>query len=361
MAAASGISRAELAARVDKVRRVKLAEAPTPLDEVPRLAGHLGLSRLFVKRDDLTGLALGGNKTRNYEFRLAEVLDEGADSVIMYVDLLSNSQRQLAAACSQLGLDLYLVLLGRKPEIVTGNLLLSYLFGAQVTFVETEQEQASAAEEIRARLAAAGRHPVVLNDRPMFRLASAFAYVIATLEVLDQLESLGVDPRTVHLYMSSSGKGQAGLELVKHALDIGFGVTGVASHDHGGTISATLATATNEAAQALGLSLAPLTAADIDNREQYANSGRPTEAGNAALVMAAKHGGLLVDPIYNAKTLVGLADDAHDGRLDDKVPVFVHTGGLPLIFSFADELLHAAASFADDEARPSSSGDVPAR
>ena len=349
-----------MAALVDKVPRVKLAEAPTPLDEAPRLAGHLGLDRLFVKRDDLTGLAIGGNKTRNYEFRLAEVRGEGADSVIMYVDLLSNSQRQLAAACAQLGMEVYLVLLGRKPKVVTGNLLLSYLFGSHVVFVESEQEQAPTVEGIRARLAAAGRNPVVLNDRPMFRLASAFAYVLATLETLDQLEVAGVDLSSVHLYMSSSGKGQAGLELAKHALDASFGVTGVASHDHRGTIKATVATTTNEAALALGLPV-HLEAADIDNREQYANSGRPTSAGNAALVMAAKYGGLLVDPIYNAKTLVGLADDARSGRLDGKVPVLVHTGGLPLIFSFADELLRAAGSDAEKGSEGSVIGGLVAR
>jgi D-cysteine desulfhydrase/L-cysteate sulfo-lyase len=267
-----------------------LASVPTPLEEAPRLASELGLPCLFVKRDDLTGLAFGGNKSRNYEFRLAEVLEKGLDTVIAYLDLLSNSQRQLAAAGAQLGLEVFLVLCGEEPPEPSGNLLISRLLGAQAIFVPKEGDQRGAAEELRCHLASEGRRPVVLNDSPMFAVASALAYVLATLEVFEQLEAHGVDPASAHLYMSSTGKGQAGLELATRVLGMGTRVTGIAAEARGGLAKAAVARVANDAARLLGLDLV-VGAEEVDNREQYVGPGygRPSEAGNDAFFLAARY------------------------------------------------------------------------
>lgn len=364
--AESLLTRADLARLVEDVPRVRLAALPTPLEETPRLASELGLGRLFVKRDDLTGLAFGGNKSRNYEFRLAEVLSEGTDSVIMYVDTLSNSQRQLAAAGAQLGLSVFLVLCGEEPPEPSGNLLISRLLGAHVHFVASEPEQPGAAEEIRCRLASEGRHPVILNNSPMFPMASALAYILATLEVLEQLEAQDVDPASAHLYISSTGKGQAGLELATRLLGTGTSVTGVAAKNHGGRAKAAVARVANQTARLLGLDIV-LDAENVDNREQYVGPGygQPSQAGNDAFFLAARCAGLLLDPVYTAKAFSALVDDALSGSFDDgRVPVFVHTGGSATVFSFAGQLLVEGNAWAEKRrqlTRPPLSAQEPAR
>lgn len=336
----------ELVSRIAAFPRVRLATLPTPLEEAPRLASALGLAKIFVKRDDMTGLAFGGNKSRNYEFRLGEALGQGVDAVIMYVDVLSNSQRQLAAAAARLGLETHLVLCGEQPAVPTGNLLVSRLLGAHVTFVRTEDEQRAAAESVRARLAAQGQRPMVLNESPMFELAGVLAYALAALEVIEQLGAAGVDPSSARIYISSTGKGQAGLLLALRALGTGTTVTGVAARDHGGAVSATVAALANETARKLGIDVV-VDPGEVDNRETYVGPGYgiPSEQGNEALLLAARSAGLVLDPVYTAKAFAALVDDAKAGAFASGLtPVFLHTGGSPMVFSFAAALLDAGAA-----------------
>jgi 1-aminocyclopropane-1-carboxylate deaminase/D-cysteine desulfhydrase-like pyridoxal-dependent ACC family enzyme len=343
---AAPIYASDLLGRIAAFPRVTLATLPTPLEEAPRLASTLGVDRIFVKRDDLTGLAFGGNKSRNYEFRLGEALGHGVDSVILYVDVLSNSQRQLAAAAARLGLETHLVLCGEQPSVLTGNLLVSRLLGANMTFVRTEGDQRAAAEAIRDRLAAQGHRPIVLNESPMFELAGVLAYAIAAIEITEQLDAAGVEPSSARIYMSSTGKGQAGLELALRTLGTGATVTGVAARDHGGNSAATVAELANETASKLDIDLV-VDPCEVDNRETYVGPGYgiPSKQGNAALLMAARFAGLILDPVYTAKAFAALVDDARAGDFAPGLtPVFLHTGGSPMIFSFAETLLDAEAN-----------------
>ena len=170
-----------------RVPRIRLALTPTPLEEAPNLSRALGGPRIFIKRDDLTGIAFGGNKLRNLEFRLARTMAERPDTVIVGLDIQSNSARQTIGACNKLGLKTILVLEGRKPDIVQGNLLVDYLLGAEVMFAPTREAQRAALDERAARVRAAGGRPHILNDNPMFDVASALAYLDTTLELLDQM------------------------------------------------------------------------------------------------------------------------------------------------------------------------------
>jgi D-cysteine desulfhydrase/L-cysteate sulfo-lyase len=350
---ADTIYASDLLGRIAAFPRVTLATLPTPLEEAPRLASALGVDRIFVKRDDLTGLAFGGNKSRNYEFRLGEALGHGVDSVIMYVDVLSNSQRQLAGAAARLGLETHLVLCGEQPSVPTGNLLLSRLLGAHVTFVRTEGDQRPAAEAIRARLAAQGHRPIVLNESPMFELAGVLAYAIATIELIGQLDAAGVEPSSARIYMSSTGKGQAGLELALRSLGTGATVTGVAARDHSGNAAATVAALANETARKLDIDLV-VDPCEVDNRETYVGPGYgiPSKQGNEALLMAARFAGLILDPVYTAKAFAALVDDARAGDFAPGLtPVFLHTGGSPMIFSFAQTLLDAKVNLDESASR----------
>jgi 1-aminocyclopropane-1-carboxylate deaminase/D-cysteine desulfhydrase-like pyridoxal-dependent ACC family enzyme len=345
------ITASQLRDLIARVPRVSLAHTPTPLDELARLARLLGGPRLFAKRDDLTGLAFGGNKVRNLEFRMAEALAAGADTVVFYVDILSNSARQTTAAANRLGLETVLVLRGRRPEQVTGNLLVDDLLGAEIVFADDAEGQRREVDAAVARLRAAGRRPFVLNDSPMFGVAAALAYVESTLETLDQLADRGVGPERVHLYIASTGKGQPGPELAVRALGLPTLVTGVAVTATGGRARAAVARGVNEAAAFLGIDLS-VTAEQIDNRDDYvgAGYGQPSEAGLEAMRLAARTDGLLLDPVYTGKAFSALIDDVRRGRLGaDDVGVYVHTGGLPLMFNLADQI-GPALTRKDDQA-----------
>jgi 1-aminocyclopropane-1-carboxylate deaminase/D-cysteine desulfhydrase-like pyridoxal-dependent ACC family enzyme len=200
-------SQARIRELIAKIPRVRIALTPTPLEEARNLTTVLG-PRIFIKRDDLTGVAFGGNKLRNLEFRLAHAMVEKPSTVIVGLDLQSNSARQTVGACNKLGLKTILVLQGQRPDTVQGNLLVDYLLGAEVHFVPTGKAQRAMLDTLAARCRAEGGKPHILNDNPMFDVASALAYIEATLEILAQLQDRGVRPSA--LYMSSSGKGQAG-------------------------------------------------------------------------------------------------------------------------------------------------------
>jgi D-cysteine desulfhydrase/L-cysteate sulfo-lyase len=334
------ISAARLRELIGAVPRVRLAHTPTPLEELPRLAHHIGGPRLFVKRDDMTGPAFGGNKVRNLEFRMAEVLSAGADTVIMYVDILSNSARQTTAVANRLGLDTVLVLKGRPPAQITGNLLVDYLLGAEILFADDDDGQRRAVEEAVARLRAAGKRPFVLNDSPMFAIAAALAYAEATLELLDQLAAREVGPDRLHLYLSSTGKGQPGPELAVRALGLATKVTGAAVQYTEGRAKSAVAQGINDAASFLGLDLR-VRAEEIDNRDDYIGPGYslPSEAGLEAMLLAARTDGLLLDPVYTGKAFAAIIDDIRRGRLGpDDVAVYIHTGGLPLMFNLAEHV-----------------------
>ena len=161
----------------------------------PRIGRPKGGPRIFIKRDDLTGVAFGGNKLRNLEFRLARTMAERPDTVIVGLDIQSNSARQTIGACNKLGLKTILVLEGQSPDIVQGNLLVDYLLGAEVIFAPTREAQRAALDDHAARVREAGGRPHILNDNPMFDVASALAYLETTLEILEQLETADVRAR----------------------------------------------------------------------------------------------------------------------------------------------------------------------
>lgn len=330
------VTEEDLVRRIGKYPRVPLAHLPTPIEELTRLQQHLGGPRLFCKRDDLTGLAFGGNKVRNLEFRMAEALQEHADTVVMAVDILSNSARQTSAAAIRCGLEPVLVLRGAAPEEVTGNLLVDRLLGAEIHHASDEQEQQRIVDELLVSLRDRGRHPWALDRSPLFTLSAALAYALATIELVHQLRERDVSG-PLSLYISSSGKGQAGVELAVRALKLEARVIGSSVKPMHGQGPATVARLTNEAARRLDLDL-QVDPSEVDNRDRYVGQGYglPSEAGDEALRLAAEKEGLLVDPVYTGKAFAALVDDVRGGRVPaNGTAVFIHTGGLPLIFQQA--------------------------
>ena len=323
---------ADIRQRIAKIPRVDIAIKNTPLITMANLARHLGGPRLFIKRDDLTGVALGGNKLRNLEFRLARTLSEKPDVVIVGLDLQSNSARQTVGACNKLGLETILVLEGERPEQVQGNLLIDYLMGAEIHFARDKHEQRRLLDALAADCRAKGRKPHILNDNPMFDVASALAYIETLMEMVEQLQVLHVKPSA--FYMSSSGKGAAGFEIARKLFG-GFHVHSVTATSEFDVPTRTAEIA-NQTCEALGLALR-LGPADITNFGGFVGEryGLPSEAGNEATRLFARHEGIVLDPIYTGKAAAGMVAHIREGRFTpDDVLVFVHTGGAPAVFTW---------------------------
>ncbi|MCL6502040.1 MAG: D-cysteine desulfhydrase family protein [Pirellulales bacterium] len=335
-------SLSELRQAVDRLPRVPLAHLPTPLDEAPRLSAALG-TRVFVKRDDCTGLACGGNKTRHNEHLLAHALAQGAEMLVWGAGVQSNNCRQTAAACARLGLGCHLVLSRVGQDTAPqGNLLLDYLVGASVEFVDVPLGPAlfDAVDAAAARYRTQGRR-VYSWVNSIVKPRAAVSYVLCFIEIVEQLAARGLKPHAV--YCSSAGSTGAGLILAREALGLDAPVRLVAPiawpWDHRTDISHIA----NEAAALLGLEV-HIRPEDVDSTLDYIGPGygQPSEGGNEALALAARCEGILLDPVYTAKALAALIDDARQGRLAAEGPViFIHTGGVPALFAYSRQLAAA--------------------
>ncbi|MGH2531665.1 MAG: 1-aminocyclopropane-1-carboxylate deaminase/D-cysteine desulfhydrase [Thermomicrobiales bacterium] len=338
----SPVTIAEIRERVARLPRVSLALTPTPLHEAPRLAAAIGVGRLFVKRDDLTGLAFGGNKTRNLEFRMADAVAQEADVFIAGLEAQSNSARQTTAAANILGMQPILVLRQDRDWDWQGNLLVDRILGADVRFLATDDptEMDRALEDVALEQRALGRRPYVMNHNPSFALGSALAYLLCTIEIVEQMATLGVAP--THFYMSSGNKGHAGLILGQALLGKDYRVVAISQRYGDDRVPGALAGA-RAAAQALGWEV-PLTESDVESHDAYVGEayGLPSPAGMDAIKLAARTEGLLLDPIYTGKAMAGLIDHARQGLVgQESTVVFIHTGGQPALFAFKDEVLAA--------------------
>ena len=258
---------AQLIEQVAQVPQVKLGHFPTPLEECPRLSEALGGPRIFIKREDCSGLAFGGNKVRQLTFTLGDAVAQGADTIVHGAASQSNHCRQAAAACGKLGLKCYLRLARDHKSIPQGNLLLDKLAGVDLEIVDVPfgPELDVVKQELAEKLASEGLKPyVVAGPRSTALAAVAFAWCIA--EIAQQQQQLGIDADWI--YTSSVGGTQAGLILGTKALALKMKPFGSApirwenKHER-------LRTAANDAAAILGLDNTRVADADIQNTDDY--------------------------------------------------------------------------------------------
>lgn len=336
------VTPAELAARVAEVPRVPLAYLPTPLEHLPRLSKLLGGPEIFLKRDDLTGLAFGGNKTRQLEFVFAEILAQGADTVVCGAFTQSNWCRQITAAARKLGLDCSLVLVhGVKGPLLQGNLFLDRLMGADVEIVDIDHMQhlGPYLEAKVAKLKAAGKRPYYLSPFNLGVLSlSAVGYVNAYLELDGQLAERNLVAS--HIYLAGTMMTPAGLHMAAAALGRPTKVVAVNPSRWDEDRAIAIARIADATAKRLRLPL-DVRPADIANEPNYVGEkyGVLTDAAREAIRMLAETEGVILDPVYTAKAMSALIDHIRKGRLGkaDRV-VFVHTGGLPALFAYAGDL-----------------------
>lgn len=305
-------------------RRVPLGlPLPTPVQPLDRLGEALGLApgRLLVKRDDLTGLAGGGNKARKLEHLCGEALELGADVLVTGGGAQSNHARMTAAAANRMGIDCTVVLAGAAPEQAEGNLLLDHLLGASIAWSEAfSYDDLEAAIEAEAtRLAAAGRQPYAI---PMGGASTvgALGYVVAA----DELRSQVPDASLV-VVADGTGGMHAGLAagLGTHGLVLGVDVGARPDLDRFVPLKAA------ETAAMAGRSV-PEGDARIDHDHVGDGYGTPTDAAREALDLCARLEGMVLDPVYTGKAMAGLITLARSGGLPGEGRiVFLHSGGLP--------------------------------
>ena len=330
----------ELRVRIESVPRVRLAHLPTPLEPLPRFSKALGGPAVYIKRDDCTGLAFGGNKTRHNEFLLADALEKGADMFVWGAGVQSNNCRQTVASCAKLGLDIHLVLGRGHSDEIQGNLLLDHILGATYEIVdapvgpELDDLITARANEFRSQ----GR--TVYNwDRDVVRGKAAVSYVLCMVELAEQLASEGVTPAAT--YVCSAGSTGAGLALGKAALGVEGPLYNMLPIHWPWDEPEDMAGLANEAAALIDVPHR-LTAEDIQVNDSCIGPGYgvPTAECMEAMALLARTEGILVESTYTGKALAGLIQDVRSGRYSsDQAIVFVHTGGTPALFATRDAIV----------------------
>ena len=346
------LSTAELRSRIARVPRTPLAHLPTPLEFLPRFSQAISPSgpRVWIKRDDCTGLLFGGNKARHNEFLIADALAQGADLVVWGAGVQSNNCRQTAAACAKVGLDIHLVLGRGKPadgpDIVQGNLLLDHIVGASIEIVEESVGPAldQKISDVAARFRATGRK-VYLWERPVVLPLAALSYALCLAEIVEQSTASGFEPAAV--YVSSAGSTGAGVALGAAALGCRFPVKSIAPMTWPWDSQEEMSATANRAAELAGIDTRLSPEDILFITEQLAPGyGQPSDAGLEALTLLARTEGILVEPTYTAKALAGLIADVRRGLFNagndcngqSTDVVFLHTGGTPAIFAEAEML-----------------------
>ena len=322
------------------ILRQSLGFFPTPLIELSRLSKALDGPTIFMKRDDNTGLALGGNKTRKLEFIMGDALAQGADCVITAGAAQSNHCRQTAAAAASLGLECHLVLGGEEPEQTSGNLLLDKIFGSHIHWAGANRKGEDI-PKIVEQLTKQGKKPYVIPYGGSNELG-ALAFVEAFKELESQRESMNLSFTHI-VFASSSGATQAGLMLGKKILNSPAQIVGI-NIDKGETDKVpfdqyTVALA-NSTASLIGADH-QFTESDLTLNSDYVGEGYGVVGTleNEAIAMTAQTEGILLDPVYTGRAMGGLIDMIRSGKIKktDRV-LFWHTGGAPALFAYSSDL-----------------------
>lgn len=318
------------------ISKVELAHLPTPLENLPRLSEILGGPQIFVKRDDQTGMAFGGNKTRKLEYLIADAQAAGAEMLITTGSVQSNHCRQTAASANKMGFDSILVLVGEKPSASSGNLLLNQFMGAQIVWTE-DKERDLVLNQTYENAARQGAKPYLIpyggsNAR------GASAYAFAMQEILEQNENLDWI-----VFASSSGGTQAGLVLGAEMFGYQGSVLGISVDEPADVLKERVASLAGDTAQFLGQDLS-FKQDQILVNDDYLGGGYGVmdKPELEALQIFSRYEGLFLDPVYTGRAAAGMIDLIRKGffSTNEKV-LFWHTGGTPALFAspYASKLL----------------------
>lgn len=325
--------------KLDSISRVTLTNLPTPLDEAPRLAAELGLRKLLIKRDDTTDLGTGGNKVRKLEYLMADALNKGADIVMTDGGPQSNHARLTAAAARKLGVSRCILYLGGpRFDRFYGNLLLDVVLGAEIRFIEdaTVRDMEDAMNEEADELRRKGHRPYVIpigGSTPL----GALGYVQGIRELASQLAP---EDRAPYIFVPVGSAGTlAGCALGIRLFLPQAELIGISVARKSKPLRQVAAENANGSAKLIGVS-ETFTPDDITVNDEYYGDfyGVPSEAGNKAVLTAARTEGLILDPVYTGKAMSGLIDLAKTAKIDkNRTTIFIHTGGAAGLMAFESQ------------------------
>ena len=328
---------------LDQFPRVSLAHLPTPLEHLPNLSKHLGGPDIWVKRDDCTGLATGGNKTRKLEFSMAAALAEGADTIVTVGAVQSNHVRQTAAAAAKLGLACEVLLEHRVTDPTeayahSGNVFLDQIFGANLREYAGGTDFDAAMDEVADEVRAAGGKPYIIPGGAS-NTVGALGYVNCAIELLEQAQQQGL--AIDHLVTATGSAGtQAGLAVGLKASGSELPMLGIGVNVPREQQEEKVYQLAVETAEFIGKP-GCVARGDIVANCDYVGTGYgvPTEAMNEAVLLLARTEGLLFDPVYSGKALAGMIDLVQKGEFSDASNiVFLHTGGSAALFAYLGQL-----------------------
>ena len=334
----SSLSKKQLKAKIDSLPRVNIALLPTPLQEAPRLSKELGV-RILIKRDDLTGLAMGGNKVRHMDFCMADAIEKGAEVSLNINPWMSNNARIIGAASKIVGLDYINVAPASKLRPIQGNLLIQDILGTDLHLLDTSDHKKvnEYVDKLETKLIEQGKSVYNHVKEHMSRSSATISYMEATLEIDQQLENHEF-VENLEVFIASGGA-QGGLMLASQALNLPWNVHGVIVGKPEESY-ADVVTWSNNALNHLGFS-ERLDWSEVEQLDKYIGPGYaiPGEDCIEAIRMVAELEGILLDPVYTGKVMAAVIDYARNGKFNEQDTVlFIHTGGLPELFDFAEEL-----------------------
>ena len=325
-----------------KFPRVNFCHRPTPIESLPRLGEHLGGPKLFVKRDDCTGLATGGNKTRKLEFLVGEALNQNADMLVTQGAVQSNHVRQTAAAACRYGLDCHALLERRVAGAGadyerTGNVFFDRLFGATLEFREAGLDMNAEGRAVAERLRAEGRRPYFIPGGGSNEIG-ALGYVVCAQEIVEQSTAMDIEFDWIVMGTGSTGT-QAGLVAGLHALGRQLPVMGISVRQPRDRQVKAVHDLTARTLEYIGGGTLPANAVVCDDGYVGEGYGMPAPSTLEAIEMAARFEGLLLDPVYSGKGFAGLIGLTRAGffKPTDNV-LFLHTGGSAALFAYEEAL-----------------------
>jgi D-cysteine desulfhydrase family pyridoxal phosphate-dependent enzyme len=352
----SSASQRSLRQRLEAIPRCHLSHLPTPLEPLEKLSAQYGVN-LFIKREDQTGLAFGGNKARKLDLLMADVLAQRAQSVISWAGVQSNWARQLAAASSKLGLHPILLLFTRPrlPRALDGNLLLDVICGAETHVLELEScRKLMSFESVKDLLnplvekeSAAGRKPYIapigasLTEASMRQPFGALAYVNGFLELMDQMAARNAKMDAVVL-ATGSGSTHAGLHVGAQLFSPDTKIIGITVSDTRDDMLRLTSSIAQQTCSALAAGEGKL---EIENGgliifDQYMGEGYaiPDQPTIDAIGLMAQNEGIVLDPVYTGRAFYGLLDLLKKGYFArGQNVVFIHTGGTPAVFAYRED------------------------
>ena len=332
----------ELVARINKIPRVNLAQLPTALEFAPNISRELNIN-LYIKRDDCTALAFGGNKTRHLEFIMAKILSGDYDCILTGAASQSNFCRQAVAAANKLNLDSYLVLMhGIKGRLMQGNFLLYNILGANVDVVEGEdlEEIPRHLDKKYNELIKEGRKPLLIyggfGKEDTVLAGISYANAMAEIDLQMKEQNFMAD----HLFVTAANMTQAGCELGAKILNWPTRLQGISPVYWEMNIRKDIARICNEGANLLDLNL-EFTDEMINHDNSYVGEkyGAATKEGVEAMKLLAKKEGIILDPVYTSKGFAALIDYVKKGIIKKgENVIFMFTGGSPAVFAYSAEI-----------------------